>query len=114
MGVEEALVIVVGGDERGERYALEVGGDGGCLADCPYAHWIWRERFEEVKGGDGADELAQGQRGLLLGVLDEVDVAVQTATHENVCPLAQAQRLDFRHRLVGGKLAEEKEELRVG
>ena len=56
----------------------------------------------------------QSQRGLLFAVLDEVNVAVQTATHEDVCPLAQAQRLDFRHRLVGGKLAEEKEELRVG
>ena len=107
MGVEEALVIVVGGDEGGERYALEVGSDGDCLADASYAHWVWRERFEEVKGGDGADELAQSQRGLLLGVLDEVDVAVQTATHEDVCPLAQAQCLDFRHGLVGGKLAKE-------
>ena len=47
-------------------------------------------------------------------MLDEVNAAVQTATHKDVCPLAQAQRLDFRHRLVGGKLAEEKEELRVG
>lgn len=56
----------------------------------------------------------QSQRGLLLAVLDEVNAAVQTATHKDVCPLAQAQRLDFRHRLVGGKLAEEKEELRVG
>ena len=55
----------------------------------------------------------QSQRGLLLAVLDEVYAAVQTATHEDVCPLAQAQRLDFRHGLVGGKLAEEKEELRV-
>ena len=52
----------------------------------------------------------QSQRGLLLAVLDEVNAAVQTATHKDVCPLAQAQRLDFRHRLVGGKLAEEKEE----
>ena len=56
----------------------------------------------------------QSQRGLLLAVLDEVNAAVQTATHEDVCPFAQAQRLDFRHGLVGGKLAEEKEELRVG
>ena len=56
----------------------------------------------------------QSQRGLLLVVLDEVYAAVQTATNEDVCPLAQAQRLDFRHRLVGGKLAEEKEELRIG
>ena len=56
----------------------------------------------------------QSQRGLLFAVLDEVNAAVQTATHEDVCPLAQAQRLDFRHRLVGGKLAEEKEELRIG
>ena len=56
----------------------------------------------------------QSQRCLLLAVLDEVNAAVQTATNEDVCPLAQAQRLDFRHRLVGGKLAEEKEELRVG
>lgn len=56
----------------------------------------------------------QSQRGLLFAVLDEVNAAVQTATHEDVCPLAQAQRLYFRHRLVGGKLAEEKEELRVG
>ena len=56
----------------------------------------------------------QSQRGLLLAVLDEVNAAVQTATNEDVCPLAHAQRLDFRHRLVGGKLAEEKEELRVG
>ena len=55
----------------------------------------------------------QSHRGLLLAVLDEVNAAVQTATHEDVCPLAQAQRLYFRHRLVGGKLAEEKEELRV-
>ena len=54
----------------------------------------------------------QSQRGLLLAVLDEVNAAVQTATHEDVCLLAQAQRLYFRHRLVGGKLAEEKEELR--
>ena len=61
-----------------------------------------------VKGGDGADELMQSLRGLLLAVLDEVNAAVQTATHEDVCPLAQAQHLDFRHRLVGGKLAEEK------
>ena len=67
-----------------------------------------------VNGGDGADELAQDQRGLLLAVLDEVNAAVQTATHKDVCPLAHAQRLDFRHRLVGGKLTEEKEELRVG
>ena len=43
MGVEEALVIVVGGDKGGERHTLEVGGDGSCFADCPYAHWIWRE-----------------------------------------------------------------------
>ena len=56
----------------------------------------------------------QSQRGLLLAVLDEINAAVQTATHKDVCPLAQAQCLDFRHRLVGGKLAEEKEELRVG
>ena len=56
----------------------------------------------------------QSQRGLLLAVLDEVNAAVQTATHKDVCPLAQTQRLDFRHRLVGGKLAEEKEESRVG
>ena len=56
----------------------------------------------------------QSQRGLLLAVLDEVYAAVQTATHEDVCPLAQAQRLDFRHRRVGGKLAEEKEVSRVG
>ena len=76
MGVEEALVIVVGGDERGERYALEVGGDGCRLADFPYSYWVWRERFEVVKDGDGADELTQSQCGLLLGVLDEVDVAV--------------------------------------
>ena len=109
MGVEEALVIVVSGDERGERNTLEVGGDGCCPADFADAHWIWRERFEVVKGGDGADELMQSQCGLLLGVLDEVDVAIQTATHEDVCPLAQAQRLDFRHGLVGGKLAEEKQ-----
>ena len=56
----------------------------------------------------------QSQRGLLLAVLDEVNAAVQTATHKDVCPLAQTQRLDFHHRLVGDKLAEEKEELRVG
>ena len=56
----------------------------------------------------------QSQRGLLLAMLDEVNAAIQTATHKDVCPLAQAQRLDFRHRLVGGKLAEEKEELRIG
>ena len=56
----------------------------------------------------------QSQRCLLLAVLDEVNAAVQTATHEDVCPLAQAQRLDFRHGFVGSKLAEEKEELRVG
>ena len=56
----------------------------------------------------------QSQRGLQLAVLDEVNAAIQTATHKDVCPLAQAQRLDFRHRLVGGKLAEEKEVLRVG
>ena len=43
-----------------------------------------------VKGGDGADELMQSQRGLLLAVLNEVYAAVQTATHEDVCPLAQA------------------------
>jgi len=67
-----------------------------------------------VNGGDGADELMQSQRGLLLAVLDEVNAAVQTATHEDVCPLAQAQCLYFRHRLVGGKLAEEKEKLRIG
>ena len=76
-----------------------------------------RRKFQlylAVKGGDGTDELAQGQRGLLLVVLDKVNAAVQTATHEDVCLLAQAQRLYFRHRLVGGKLAEEKEELRVG
>lgn len=56
----------------------------------------------------------QSQRGLQLAVLDEVNAAARTATHEDVCPLAHAQRLDFCHRLVGGKLAEEKEELRVG
>ena len=56
----------------------------------------------------------QSQRGLLFAVLDEVNAAVQTATHEDVCPLAQAQRLYFRHRLVGGKLAEEKVELLIG
>ena len=56
----------------------------------------------------------QSLRGLLLAVLDEVNAAVQTTTNEDVCPLAQAQRLDFRHGLVGGKLAEEKEKLRVG
>lgn len=67
-----------------------------------------------VKGGDGADEQMQNQRSLLLAVLDEVYAAVQTATHEDVCPMTQAQRLDFRHGLVSGKLAEEKEELRVG
>ena len=67
-----------------------------------------------VKGGDGADELMQSQRSLLLAVLNEMYAAVQTATHEDVCPLAQAQRLDFRQRLVGGKLAEEKEKMRVG
>ena len=107
MGMEEALIIVVGGDEGGERHTLEVGGDGCGLADCSYSYWVWRKRFKEVKGGDGADELVQSQCGLLLAVLDEVNVAVQTATHEDVCPLAQAQRLDFRHWLIGGKLAEE-------
>ena len=56
----------------------------------------------------------QSQRGLLLAVLDEVNAAVQTATHEDVCPLAQAQCLDFRYRLVGGKLAEEEQKLVVG
>ena len=56
----------------------------------------------------------QSQHGLLFAVLDEVNAAVQTATHEDVCPLTQAQRLYFRHRLVGGKLAEEKEELLIG
>ncbi len=56
----------------------------------------------------------QSQRSLLLAALDEVNAAVQTTTHEDVCPLAQAQRLDFRHRLVGGKLAEEKVELQIG
>ena len=56
----------------------------------------------------------QSQRGLLLAVLDEVNAAIQTATNEDVCPLAQAQRLDFRHGLVGGKLAEEKVELQIG
>ena len=80
------------------------------------AEMRWQRRiqewFKEVKGGDGTDELAQAQRGLLLVVLDEVNAAVQTATHENVCPMTQAQCLDFRHGLVGGKLAEEKEELR--
>lgn len=38
----------------------------------------------------------QSQRGLLFAVLDEVNAAVQTATHEDVCLLAQAQCLDFR------------------
>ena len=74
--MEEALVIVVDGDESGERHTLEVGGDGCSLADCPYSYWVWRERFEEIKGGDGADELMQSQCGLLLAVLDEVNAAV--------------------------------------
>ena len=77
-------------DEAGERYALEVGFHGSCFADCPYSYWVWRKRFEKVEGGDGADELMQSQRGLLLAVLDEVNAAVQTATHENVCPMTQA------------------------
>ena len=59
MGVEEALVVVVGGDEGGERHTLEVGGDGSSLANYPYSYWVGRERFKEVKGGDGADELVQ-------------------------------------------------------
>lgn len=69
---------------------MEVGFHGSYFADCPYSYWVWRKRFEKVKGGDGADELMQSQRGLLLAVLDEVYAAVQTATHEDVCPLAQA------------------------
>ena len=32
----------------------------------------------------------QSLRGLLFAVLDEVYAAVQTATHENVCPMTQA------------------------
>ena len=83
LGVKKAL-IVVGRDERRERHALEVGGDGSCFAECPYSYWVWRKRFEKVNGGDGADELMQSQRGLLLAVLDEVNTAVQTATHEDV------------------------------
>ena len=90
LGVKKALIVVVGRDERRERHALEVGGDGSCFAECPYSYWVWRKRFEKVNGGDGADELMQSQRGLLLAVLDEVNAAVQTATHEDVCPLAQA------------------------
>jgi len=51
---------------------------------------------------------------MLFATLDVVTIAFQTATHEDVCPLAQAQCLDFRYRLVGGKLAEEEQKLVVG
>ena len=61
-----------------------------------------------VNGGDGADELMQSQRGLLLAVLDEVNAAVQTATHEDVCPLAQAQRLDSAIGLSGASWRKKK------
>ena len=43
LGVEKALIVVVGRDERRERYALEVGFDGSCFADCPYSYWVWWE-----------------------------------------------------------------------
>lgn len=93
---------------------MEVGFDGSCFAECPYSYWVWRKRFEVVKGGNDADELAQGQGSMLFARLDVVTIAFQTATHEDVCPLAQAQCLDFRYRLVGGKLAEEEQKLVVG
>ena len=38
LGVKKALIVVVGRDERRERHALEVGGDGSCFADCPYSY----------------------------------------------------------------------------
>ena len=41
LGVKKALIVVVARDERRERHALEVGGDGSCFADCPYSYWLW-------------------------------------------------------------------------
>ena len=40
LGVEKALIVVVGRDERRERHALEVGGDGCGSADFSDANWL--------------------------------------------------------------------------
>ena len=40
LGVEKALIIDVGRDERREWHALEVCFDGGCLANLADAHWV--------------------------------------------------------------------------
>ena len=43
LGVEKALIIVVGRDERRERHALEVGGDGSGSSDFSDANRQWSE-----------------------------------------------------------------------
>ncbi len=72
---------------------------------------------EVVQGTNGGLYLADRQTRLFLGGVsthDEVRaIGGGTAQHTEVCPFEEAEREDFFHRLVGGKLAEEKEELWV-
>ena len=49
LGVEKALIVVVGRDERRERHALEVGGDGCCSSYFGDTNWQWRELAQEVQ-----------------------------------------------------------------
>ena len=49
LGVEKALIIVVGRDERRERHALEVGFDGIGSSDFSYANWQRCELSQEIQ-----------------------------------------------------------------
>lgn len=99
-GVEETLVIVVAGDKRGERDALEFGFDGLRFADVRDADGRCGEMAEVVQGGSGELDLTERELRLLLGLVAlpyEIVAVVQTAEHGDVAPLEQAEREDFFH-----------------
>ena len=101
--MEETLVIVVTGEERGERDALEFGFDGLRFADVCYADGGCGEMAEEVQGGSGGMDLAERELRLLFGLVAlpyEIVAVVQTAEHGDVAPLEQAEREDFFNGLV--------------
>ena len=94
------MVIVVAGDKRGERDALEVGFYGLRFADVRDADGRCGEMAEEVQEGSGGMDLAERELRFLLGFVAlpyEIVAVVQTAEHGDVAPLEQAEREDFFH-----------------
>lgn len=94
------MVIVVAGDKRGERDALEVGFYGLCFADVCDADGRFGEIAEVVQGGSGEMDLAERELRLLFGLVAlpyEIVAVVQTAKHGDVAPFEQAEREDFFH-----------------